>query len=142
MAGKKYMQAINSHRTKYLLIASILFLVCVAIVLFFPSGIIRTFVGDMVIIGLLWSFLKIFLPRLESKYLIGLWLFAVGVEVLQYFNIVEILGLESSRLARIIIGTTFDPWDVLAYSFGAIIVYLFENSLKNCHSGRSQVIIS
>ncbi|WP_201768006.1 DUF2809 domain-containing protein [Acaryochloris sp. CCMEE 5410] len=42
----------------------------------------------------------------------------IAVEVLQYFKILELLGLGSSSLARTVIGTTFSWEDLVAYRLG------------------------
>lgn len=61
---------------------------------------------------------------------IGVLIFAFMVEFAQYFKLVEVLGLEGNRLARIVIGSTFDPLDLLAYTLGAIAVVLIEKYRK------------
>jgi hypothetical protein len=52
----------------------------------------------------------------------GISLFAFAVELGQYFDLVTMLGLQHNRLARIIIGTTFDVRDLLAYAVGGLLV--------------------
>ena len=59
-------------------------------------------------------------------------LFSYLVEVLQYFNFVEIIGLQDNKLARIVIGTSFSWWDILFYTLGILFVILVEKlALKN-----------
>lgn len=60
---------------------------------------------------------------------IAVLLFSYLVEILQYFNIIEILGLQHLRWARIIIGTSFAWQDLAAYTAGTGLVILFEQSL-------------
>ena len=48
------------------------------------------------------------------------------IEALQYFKILEILGVKSSML-RIIFGGTFDWTDIICYLAGCILAYVFEN---------------
>ncbi len=45
---------------------------------------------------------------------------------MQYFNIVEKLGLSNSKLARIIIGTSFAWMDLLVYTIGIIVIVIIE----------------
>ncbi len=52
--------------------------------------------------------------------------FSYAVEVLQYYNIVDRLGLQHSKIARIIIGTTFSWADIAAYTLGIMFVLLIE----------------
>jgi hypothetical protein len=49
------------------------------------------------------------------------------MEFLQLFNIVGKLGLEKSKIARTIIGTSFSRIDLLTYIAGIAIVIIVEN---------------
>ena len=64
----------------------------------------------------------------EPTIAIATLLFSYFVEVLQYFNIVEKLGLQNSKLARIIIGTNFSWLDMLSYTIGIVLVLLIEKN--------------
>ncbi|WP_202947651.1 ribosomal maturation YjgA family protein [Acaryochloris marina] len=49
---------------------------------------------------------------------IGVCIIALAIEVLQYFKIIELLGLGSSSLAKTVIGTTLSWEDLVAYRLG------------------------
>lgn len=51
-------------------------------------------------------------------------LFAYTIEVFRYFDIVKILGLQNSTIARIIIDTSFEWTGLLAYTLGIGFVML------------------
>jgi len=51
-------------------------------------------------------------------------LFAYLIELGQYFDLVSILKLENYTIARIVIGSTFDVLDLLAYTIGATFLAL------------------
>jgi len=53
-------------------------------------------------------------------------IFSVIVEILQYFKIVEILGLQDNRLMSTIIGTSFDIRDILCYFVGCVFCGIWE----------------
>ena len=57
---------------------------------------------------------------------ISVLIFSYAVEILQFFNIVNRLGLQNSRLARIIIGSSFEWIDLIAYTAGIILVLYIE----------------
>lgn len=59
-------------------------------------------------------------------FVIGVLLFSYSVEIMQYFNVVELLGLSDYKLARIVIGTSFAWVDMLAYTAGAVIIAVVE----------------
>jgi hypothetical protein len=55
---------------------------------------------------------------------------AVAVEVAQLVGLGEMLGLGGNRLARVVLGTTFDPADLLFYAFGAACVALLDPAVR------------
>lgn len=54
-----------------------------------------------------------------------LFVFAVLVELGQYFNLARLLGLSDYAIARIMIGSTFDIKDIACYFVGCGGLYLF-----------------
>lgn len=58
--------------------------------------------------------------------IIAVLLFAYVVEIAQYFNLVKHLGLEGSRFWTVVIGNSFHWLDMLAYTLGAVCLYLLE----------------
>jgi hypothetical protein len=69
-------------------------------------------------------------------------LFSYTLEVLQYFKLVELLGLQTYKLARIAIGTSFEWIDLLAYTLGVVFVLFLEKSTANKRWNRSGSKIS
>ncbi|WP_313805616.1 DUF2809 domain-containing protein [Flavobacterium sp.] len=59
-------------------------------------------------------------------------LFSYLIELLQYFNFVHLLGLEESKIAKIVLGSSFEWLDLVAYTAGGLIIILAEklNSVK------------
>jgi hypothetical protein len=51
---------------------------------------------------------------------------AYAIEILQYFNLVKLLGLQHSSLARIVLGTAFQWMDFVAYTIGILVVMAVE----------------
>ena len=56
-------------------------------------------------------------------------LFSYTVEILQYLKIINVLGLQHSGIARIVIGTSFEWIDLLAYTAGVVIILFVEKQL-------------
>lgn len=108
----------------YFLITVFLFLIEVAIAYFLSTGFIRHFVGDALVVILIFTFVKTFFKVDNFKLALGVLAFSFCVEIAQYFNIVDLLGLGKNRLARIVIGTTFTWSDLLAYTIGCVVAYL------------------
>lgn len=114
----------------YFALSAICFIACVLIVkLFSNNQFIRGFTGDIVIILLIYFFIKIFSDFSPIKLTVFMLLLAFATEFLQYLTLISILGLEQNTLAQLIIGAVFDPLDLIAYTIGAIIVYIIDVKL-------------
>ena len=109
----------RKKRIAYGIATVILFLTEVCIALFVHDKILRPYVGDVLVVVLINTFVRIFLP--EGKRLLPLYifLFAAGVEVLQYFRIVEVLGLADNRVLSVVLGSVFDWKDIMCYGVGS-----------------------
>ena len=111
---------------KYLIAFLILLAAIVAIALFVSGGFIRYHFGDILIVIFIYCFVRI-LIRNRLKWLsLYIFLFATLVEIGQYFGLVYILGLGHSQLARVVIGTTFDPYDILMYAIGCALIFIYD----------------
>ena len=95
-----------------------LFLVEVYIALYVRDAFVRPYLGDFLVVILIYALVRGLFKFSMCSTAIAVLLFSFAVEVLQYFKIVEILGLGSSKFARVVIGTTFVWEDLLAYSLG------------------------
>jgi len=109
-----------------LIIAVIIFFIEVLIALFVDDSFIRPYGGDILVVILIYYFLKSFV-QIKPLYLaITVVLFAYAIEVGQYFKLVEVLGLQDYKMMRIIIGTSFAWGDIICYTIGGIICYLID----------------
>ncbi|WP_445454702.1 ribosomal maturation YjgA family protein [Flavobacterium sp. 25HG05S-40] len=117
------------HKT-YFGLTMLLFVIEVLIALFVNDRIIRPYIGDVLVVMLIYCFVKTFLNTKVFPTAIGVLLFAIGIETLQYFNIVEKLGLQDNRLARTVIGASFEWMDILCYVVGILMVLVVEKSAK------------
>ncbi|HEX8246563.1 MAG TPA: DUF2809 domain-containing protein [Pyrinomonadaceae bacterium] len=111
---------------KYLLLAAILFAVEVCIALFVKDTIVRPFVGDALVVILIYCFLKIFLNVTDWKLALGVLLFACLIEILQSFDYVARLGLENNRVLSVMMGRTFEWMDFVAYFAGFLFIILID----------------
>jgi len=96
------------------------------IALFVRDNFIRPYVGDMLVVVLVYTCVRVLLtekPRLLPLYV---FLFAAGVETLQGIHIVELLGLQDNRFFSVLIGTTFDWKDIVCYGVGCTLLGLWE----------------
>lgn len=87
---------------------------------------IRPYVGDVLVVALIFYFVKAFIRINDYVLATGVLLFAFTVETGQYFDLVTRLGLQDFELARIVIGTSFSWYDMLAYVVGIVLTLLVE----------------
>ncbi len=116
---------IRFHK-KYFILALVLFVVEVLIALFARDRLVRPYVGDFLVVMLLYCAVRAVLNLSPVKTAIGVLLFAYLIETLQYFKIVEVLGLQNNTLAKTVIGYGFEWLDMLAYTLGVITILLIE----------------
>jgi hypothetical protein len=117
-----------TFNSKYFLLTILIFVIEVLIALFVHDAIIRPYFGDVLVVILIYCFIKSFIKLPVLKVAIFVLLFSFCIEFLQYLNIVEILGLQKSKIARTVIGTSFAWIDLLCYVVGVIIILVFEKA--------------
>ena len=111
---------------KYFLAFLVLLAAVVFIAVFITEGFIRYHFGDILIVVLIYCAIKSFIRNRLKWLAVYIFAFAVVVEIGQYFNLVNVLGLEQSRVAKIIIGVTFDPYDILMYFIGCVLIFFWD----------------
>ena len=109
---------------KYALLSIGLFAVEIFIALFIHDRLVRPFIGDMLVVILIFTFCRTVIEANYFRLAACVLIFSFAVEIGQYFDLISILGLQHSALARIILGVTFDFHDLLAYSAGALLICL------------------
>lgn len=110
----------------YFGIAVLVFCIEVLIALFVHDQFVRPYLGDVLVVILIYCFLKSFLKLSVLTAALFVLVFSFTIEVLQFLNIVEKLHLEKSKIARTVIGTSFSWIDLLTYVVGLLIVIAVE----------------
>jgi hypothetical protein len=111
---------------KYFIATIVLFLVEVFIGFYMHDAIIRPFVGDLLVVILIYCFVMSFFKVNAMAVALGALLFAYVTEISQYYHLVNALGWGGSRFACIIMGTSFSWTDMLMYTIGIILVVATE----------------
>jgi hypothetical protein len=119
--SKEQMFAFNP---KYGLWALLLFLVEVFIAVFIKDSFVRPFIGDVLVVILVYCFVRAFWRIPTKPAAIGVFLFACGIEGLQYLDLLGKLGWKDNKLLVVILGSSFDWKDILAYGIGCATVLL------------------
>ena len=113
---------------KFLFVLFVEFLIAI----FIDDNFIRPFVGDYLVMILIYLFSRTLFKCNVFIHIFGVLLFCYSVEIGQKINLVGLIGLENYRLARIIIGTHYDFRDLIAYSLGALtLIVLNRKNLSN-----------
>lgn len=117
---------------KYFILTVIIFLVEVLIAtklsdIFF----VRAYLGDVIVVMLLYTFVKSFVKVNDQKLILGILIFSFLVEFAQYFNIAEKLGFRPGSLMYIVIGNSFSWIDNLCYAIGCLILYILVRTTNN-----------
>lgn len=118
---------------KYIYVFLILLITETIIALFVNDNIIRPYFGDVLIVVLIYTLIRGIIPKSIKFLPVYLFLFALAVELAQYFCIVDILSLKNNKVISTIIGTTFDLKDILCYLIGTVILIIWEKAEKLGH---------
>ena len=102
----------------------------ILIALYANDTIVRPYIGDLMVVVFLYCLVKSFVDTPVVATAVSVLLFSYIVETLQYFNIITILGLQHSGIARLIIGTSFEWIDLLAYTAGITIVLFVQKIIS------------
>ncbi|MBO4310308.1 MAG: DUF2809 domain-containing protein [Lachnospiraceae bacterium] len=113
-------------RIVYILLTVLLIAIEVLIALFVHDDFIRPYVGDAIVVIVIFCFVRIFIPEGCRLLPLYVFLFSVFVEILQYFRFVDLIGLGNVRFFRILIGGTFDFKDIVCYAAGCLLTGVFE----------------
>lgn len=112
-------------KPKYLLLTILIFLVEVLIATVLKNNFfIRAYLGDVIVVMLLYTFVKSFFTVNDTKLILGIFAFSCVVELAQYFNIAEKLGFQPGSLMYIVIGNSFSWVDIACYAAGCLLLYL------------------
>ena len=110
---------------KYFLLTLLIFLVEVAIATVLKDQFfIRAYLGDVIVVMLLYTLVKSFFIINETKLIMGIFAFACIIEFAQFFNIAEKLGFQPGSLMYIVIGNSFSWIDIICYGAGCLLLYL------------------
>ena len=104
---------------------SALLLTEVLIALFIHDSFIRPYAGDMLVVAVVYFFLRILIPEKYAWLPAAVFAFAVLVEVSQYFRLAELLGITNPVL-KVVLGAVYDTKDIVCYGIGCIFLAGYE----------------
>ena len=83
---------------------------------------IRAYLGDVLAVVLLYTALRAVLRVNDHALLLGVFVFACGIELAQYFRLAERLGYVRGDVMHTVIGNTFSWADIACYAVGCAVV--------------------
>ncbi|SEM73396.1 Protein of unknown function [Chryseobacterium taichungense] len=115
---------------KYFLLSILLFFIEVLIATVFRDiFFVRAYLGDVIVVILLYTLVKSFLVIKDNRKLIlGIFIFSCIVEWAQYFHIADKLGFPPGSMMYIIIGNSFSWVDIACYAAGCLLLLTFTKS--------------
>jgi len=113
---------------RYFLLALLFFVIEVMIALYVHDAIVRPYIGDYLVVMLIYCAVRSFIKAPTLIIAIGVLLFSYTIELLQYFHIVDRLGLANNAIAKTVLGYGFEWWDLLAYTLGVVTVLALDKS--------------
>lgn len=109
---------------KYFLLSLLIFFIEVLIATVLKdSFFIRAYLGDIIVVMLLYTLVKSFFVTDDTKLILGIFAFSCTVEFAQFFNIAEKSGFPVGSLMYIVIGNSFSWIDILCYGAGCLLLY-------------------
>ena len=117
----------NKKRARliYAAVFAVLFAVEIIIGLYVRDQFVRPYIGDMLVVVLLWALVRMIIP-FRAVWLSGaIYVFAVLVELSQMIPLVDFLEIEN-RLIRVLMGTSFAVGDLFAYAAGCIVTAIVD----------------
>ena len=97
----------------------------ICIGMFYFSKFIRAYMGDVIVVWVIYCLFRSFVPRKFNScaVAVGILVFSFAVEFLQKIHIADVLGVKN-ELLRIIIGTSYAPEDLWCYAAGTAVTLL------------------
>ena len=92
----------------------VILVVEIIIGIYVRDNFVRPYMGDALVVVLIYCFIPLYVLA-----------FACFIEILQYFQLVDVLGI-SNRILRIALGSTFDLKDMVSYAGGYVFILLAE----------------
>ncbi|WP_405371021.1 DUF2809 domain-containing protein [Nonlabens sp. Asnod2-A12] len=120
------------RKQKSLYIATAVFLLIIEVLIerYVHDNFVRPYLGDLLVVILIYAIVMACSKIKVWTGAIATLLFSYAVETAQYLQLVNLLGLEENKFARIVIGTSFSWWDMLMYTLGFITVIILEKTIS------------
>ena len=114
------------RRIWYAIAFLILLAVEVIIAVYIHDRLIRPYLGDVLVVVVLYLGLRIIIPEGVKLLPLYIFLFATLVEVTQLFDLIKYFHVEENTFVRVLIGSVFDIKDIICYGIGCTILGIYQ----------------
>ena len=118
--------SILKWKLNYFIVFVLIFIIEVFIALYLHDSFIRPYFGDFLVVIMIYCFVLSFINFSKYKVALLVLLFAYCIEFAQYFNLLQLLRLENSSLAKVVLGNSFAIEDLVLYTLGIGGIVLVE----------------
>ncbi|MFT4661326.1 MAG: hypothetical protein ACI8XB_001601 [Patiriisocius sp.] len=112
-----------------------LLLMGLVIVKFFNNSFSRPTLGDYLVVLFQYCVLRVAGNWSIIRCALIVLFFSYVIEILQFFNILDLIGIKQSLATDITLGSTFDWFDMLAYTVAFITILLVERYILKQNLG-------
>lgn len=112
----------KNNRVFYAVCFVALFVVEALIALYVRDRFVRPYLGDVLVVVLVYCFVRIFVNRPLRLLPLYVFVFACGVEFLQYLQLADLPLFRQSAVARVVLGSVFDWGDIACYAVGCLLL--------------------
>lgn len=116
-------------RLFFLILFLAILMVEIMIGMFVHDGFIRPYVGDVLVVILLYALVRVFFLQKPVYLSPWIFLFAVFVEGTQLIPLVDLLGIKNHVL-RVLMGTSFSWGDMIAYAAGTVVNFAIDKAKR------------
>lgn len=116
----------RNRRKNYLIGFFTLLIIEILIASFIKDDFIRPYLGDFLVVIMLYCFLMGISQFSIYKSLFIVLIFSFIIEFLQLIDIVKLLQYQPSKPIMIILGSSFSVWDLVAYLLGILSCLILE----------------
>lgn len=116
-------------RIFYIISFLVIFCIEVFIALYVRDSFIRPYMGDALVVVLVYSFVRIFIPTGVPPSAVLRFPVRLFCRSTAIFSVSGNFG-NTNRALRIILGSTFDWKDIVCYGAGCIFIFLFEQIFR------------
>ncbi len=117
---------LKNRRIWYAIAFLILLAVEVIIAVYIHDRLIRPYLGDVLVVVVLYLGLRIIIPEGVKLLPLYIFLFATLVEVTQLFDLIKYFHVEENTFVRVLIGSVFDIKDIICYGIGCTILGIYQ----------------